>query len=379
MRIVVIGGGIVGASAAYHLAVTGTDVVLLDRGDHGQATAAGAGVVFPWQLPGSPAGWQPLADATIAHWPQLVSALSAPGMPDPGVEPVGVISLGQEGAELHQMYDALSTLPGEPGFEGLGDIELLATGEPAQQFPVLRPDLAGVSAFGVRRVDGRLLRDALVSAARAQGASIRMGNARLRTDEERVTGVTFGDEDLEADAVVAAAGAWTPALVAPAGIDLSVVPVRGQVLHIDLPGEPTETWPVIRAGEAHFLLGFPGGRVVSGATHESDAGFEYRATVSGAHRLLTEALAVAPGLAGGSVAEVRVGFRPVSLDGLPILGRADGLDGLVIATGLGANGLTFGPCAGALAADLALGGTPTTDLTAYRPDRPAIAAMASPG
>ncbi|HEX6446897.1 MAG TPA: FAD-binding oxidoreductase, partial [Streptosporangiales bacterium] len=82
-----------------------------------------------------------------------------------------------------------------------------------------------------------------------------------------------------------------------------------------------------------------------------------------------DALTVAPGLAGATVAEVRVGFRPVSTDGLPVLGRVERLPNLVVATGLGANGLSFGPPVGALAAELALGREPDVDLTAYRPDR----------
>ncbi|HZD02136.1 MAG TPA: FAD-dependent oxidoreductase [Actinomycetes bacterium] len=54
MRVIVVGAGIVGASAAWHLAAQGADVEVVDRADEGQATAAGAGVVFPWPLPGTP-------------------------------------------------------------------------------------------------------------------------------------------------------------------------------------------------------------------------------------------------------------------------------------------------------------------------------------
>ena len=64
-----------------------------------------------------------------------------------------------------------------------------------------------------------------------------------------------------------------------------------------------------------------------------------------------------------------VGFRPVSTDGLPVLGRVTRLPNLVVATGLGANGLTFGPSAGAMAAELILGRDPDVDLSAFRPDR----------
>ncbi|MGH9120106.1 MAG: FAD-dependent oxidoreductase, partial [Acidimicrobiales bacterium] len=65
-RVVVVGAGVVGASTAYHLASAGADVVLVDRGDHGQATAAGAGVVFPWPLPGEPPAWAAMCAAAEA-------------------------------------------------------------------------------------------------------------------------------------------------------------------------------------------------------------------------------------------------------------------------------------------------------------------------
>jgi D-amino-acid dehydrogenase len=103
------------------------------------------------------------------------------------------------------------------------------------------------------------------------------------------------------------------------------------------------------------MLTFPESRVVVGATRESDAGFDYRVTAGGAYELLREALRLAPGLAAGTVLETRVGFRPVTPDGLPLFGRPSDVTGLVVATGLGPTGLTIGPYLGALAAGLAQG------------------------
>jgi glycine/D-amino acid oxidase-like deaminating enzyme len=78
---------------------------------------------------------------------------------------------------------------------------------------------------------------------------------------------------------------------------------------------------------------------------------------------------VAPGLNGAAHLETRVGFRPASRDGLPLLGPVRGVDGLVVATGLGASGLTMGPRAGAIAAQVALGVTPAIDLAPFDPLR----------
>ena len=105
----------------------------------------------------------------------------------------------------------------------------------------------------------------------------------------------------------------------------------------------------------HYLLAFPGGRVVVGATREAGAGFDHRVTAAGQRQVLDAALALAPGLADATVLETRVGFRPVTPDGFPLLGAVPGLGGLVVATGLGANGLTYGPLMGVLAAGAGAG------------------------
>ena len=90
--------------------------------------------------------------------------------------------------------------------------------------------------------------------------------------------------------------------------------------------------------------------------------------------MLGRALEVAPGLAGATVSEIRVGLRPASADGLPILGPVPGCANAWVATGMGPTGLTIGPFGGALIADLAMGLAPDPaariDLLAFAPDRP---------
>ena len=108
-------------------------------------------------------------------------------------------------------------------------------------------------------------------------------------------------------------------------------------------------------------------RVADLALYRASAGLDYRVTPAGLAEVLGEALAVAPGLAGGTYLETRVGFRPVGPGIRPLLGPVPGLDGVVIATGLGATGLTMGPLAGSLAAQAALGLAPAIDLGPYAP------------
>jgi D-amino-acid dehydrogenase len=179
-----------------------------------------------------------------------------------------------------------------------------------------------------------------------------------------------GSETIEADRVVVAAGVWAPELLEPVGAPLAVAPQRGQIVHLRLEGVDTGDWPIVLPPGSHYLLAFGGSRVVVGATRETGSGFDHRVTAAGQAEVLNQALAVAPGLGPATLLETRVGFRPVGPDLKPMLGRVAGLDRLVIGNGLGASGLTVGPFAGRLLAQLVLGQAPELDLAAYDPTRP---------
>ena len=86
--------------------------------------------------------------------------------------------------------------------------------------------------------------------------------------------------------------------------------------------------------------------------------------------VLQEGLRIAPGLKSATLTEIRVGFRPMSQDGLPLLGQPGSTAGLILATGLGRYGLTLGPYVGLLAAQLALKVPTSLDLSDFSPNRP---------
>jgi D-amino-acid dehydrogenase len=104
------------------------------------------------------------------------------------------------------------------------------------------------------------------------------------------------------------------------------------------------------------------GRVVVGATRETGSGFGAHTTAAGVREVLAEALRVAPGLAKAAIREVRVGLRPASRDGLPILGPAPGIAGLLLATGHGARGLQLGPYSGKVVAGMIARGAAETEI-----------------
>ena len=105
--------------------------------------------------------------------------------------------------------------------------------------------------------------------------------------------------------------------------------------------------------------------MVVGATRETGSGFQPHTSAAGVHEVLGEALRVAPGLAAAELREIRVGLRPASADGLPVLGGVPGVRGVYLATGHGPTGLQLGPYSGKLVAELMLGRAIATDIAAF--------------
>jgi D-amino-acid dehydrogenase len=367
MHIVVVGGGILGTSAAFHLARAGAQVTIVDQAHEGRATAAGAGIICPWVSGADDAAFYRLYVEGARYYGELVPALAERGETDLGFRRVGAIVVSDEPDELaafNTMLDRRRVDTPE-----MGATSVLAPRETRALFPPLRADLAGLHVANGARVDGRRMAAGLMRAAQGLDARLIEGRAEPQAEGNRVTGVAVGDVMIGADGVIVAAGAWAPALFSPLGIALPIEPQRGQIVHLRLPEQDTRDWPVVLPAGSHYLLAFDDSRVVVGATRETGVGFDYRVTAGGQAEVLTEALRVAPGLATASVIETRVGFRPVGPGVRPLLGAVDGLDGLLLGNGLGAAGLTIGPFAGRLLADAALGQELPFDLAAFDPMR----------
>ena len=369
MRTIVVGAGILGASVAYPLVREGNEVVLVDRADEGRATAAGAGIVCPWGSAGDDAPSYALLAAGAHYYPELVAALGDDGERDLGYARVGGLYVPEAAGELDAVERRVRARAANA--PEAGHIERLSAAQARSLFPPLRPDRPGLFVSGGARVDGRKVAAALQGAAVKRGARVVKGSAELIVRGSRVAGVRVGAETIEADCVVVAAGAWAPALLAPAGIRLAVAPQRGQIIHLRLAGTHTARWPMLLPLSSYYLLAFEDARVVIGATRELGSGFDYRFTAGGVAEVLNAGLAVAPGLATWTLHEIRIGFRPLAADYRPMLGPVPGLEGLLIGNGLGPSGLAMGPYAGALLAQTALGQPTGLALANYAPLRQA--------
>jgi D-amino-acid dehydrogenase len=369
MRVIVVGSGIAGASAAYHLTQFGAEVYLVDNEAQGRATFAGAGIVCPWLSQNQDPRYQTLSFAAVRYYPELAAKLAASGENGVDYDMVGGLVVDHTNEQLEPVARRLQKHL-DQGIKEIGEIRLLDTGGPKKLFPYLDSKLTGLYLSGAARVSGEDFRLGLLNAARRAGASELFGTAVLRRSGDAVVGVRMAEEFIGADAVIVAAGAWSTELCRPLDLHLSIEPQRGQILHLKVSETNTEALPVIvPVLSDYYMLAFRDSRIVLGATRESGTGFDFRVTAGGVAEVLQEGLRLAPGLKNATLEEIRVGFRPMSRDGLPLLGRPSSISGLILATGLGRYGLTLGPYVGLLAAQLAVGAIPSSDPSCFVPDR----------
>ncbi|MCD8509563.1 MAG: FAD-binding oxidoreductase [Bacillus sp. (in: Bacteria)] len=350
---IVVGAGILGASTAYHLTKEGADVLVVDRKDKGQATDAAAGIVNPWLSQRRNKAWYLLAKEGAKYYPSLIKDLKERGEQETGYSKVGAINLHTEESKLNKMEErALHRIVEAPE---MGEIKRLSPRETKERFPVLGEGFSSLFVSGAARVDGRALRDALLNASINGGASILTGNATLVHSNQQVTGVQVNGEMYQGKKVIVTAGAWANVILAPLGIKFLVSGQKAQIVHLRLEDTETENLPVVSPQNNQYIVAFEKGKVIVGATHEDEREFDTRVTAGGMQEILEKALQVAPGLTQSTFLETRVGFRPFTPGFLPVVGPVPNWDGLIIANGLGASGLTVGPYLGAQLAKLAVG------------------------
>jgi D-amino-acid dehydrogenase len=369
----IVGGGILGTATAYHLASAGARTLLVDRADVGRATDAGAGILSPETNSRDPEAWFRLAVEAAAYYPALIDQLRAEQANDTGYARCGQLVVAVSEDELESFERArrlISERQRRRGLPKAEDLHEITAAEARDLFPPLAPVRGAIYSRGAARVDGRLLNRALRTAAEGRGLVVRAGSVeRLVLDGDVVGGLVLGAETVLAGGVAIAGGAWSEAFAAQLGVRIPVAPQRGQIIHLGLHGVDTSRWPMISAFHHHYMVPWPDSRVVAGATRETGSGFTPHTTAAGVREVLGEALRVAPGLAGAEVREIRVGLRPLTSDGLPVLGGVPGVHGVFLVTGHGPSGLTLGAYSGKLVAEQMLGKPPALDLSAFSVSR----------
>jgi glycine/D-amino acid oxidase-like deaminating enzyme len=359
---IVIGAGIVGAACAHALAREGMRVLVLDaRYPAGGSTAAGMGhlVVMddsPEQLA--------LPVLSTTHWGELAAELPAAVEYDP----CGTIWVAADEEQLeavrakHRLYAQRGIASDVLDARALGRLE-----------PNLRAGLAGgllVPGDGVLYQP----RMTLWLLARARDARAEVRSA-CRVDRITARAVHCGDDVLQADVIVNAAGAEAPSLtpelpIAPRKGHLAITDrypgfVRHQLVEL---GYLASAHTMTTESVAFNVQPRATQQVLVGSSREL-VGWDASTNRRVLAKMLARATEFMPALASLSVIRTWTGFRPATPDKLPLIGAWPATPGLWIAAGHEGLGITTSLGTARLLADLIAGRTPPIDGTAFAPTR----------
>ena len=349
--VVIVGAGITGSFAAYYLAGAGFRTALVDRDGIGShASGVNPGGLNPLHGPGIPG---PLGDLAMESfrlheeaW-EVLPEYSRTGFSPRIVFRIQLLRPGDDGREVGRVIDLYASATGFSAVRidrrGLNGF-----------VPGLHPDFTGgVLTYGNGCVEGRAYTKAVAEAALASGAELVEGTiAGIEREGSRAVAVRFAEGGvLRCGAVVVSTGPWTDA-ARWLGVEIPVTPVKGQLLLVRVPGDLT--YDLTRGLVGFYSL--PGGhRAWLGGTEEH-VGFDHVPDATGRETLLRGAAGV---LDRGEleVLDHVAALRPVTPDGLPIVGAAPGWENVFLATGAGRKGMLLSAGMARATADLVLEGS----------------------
>lgn len=340
MRVVVVGGGVIGLSVAWRLAGE-HDVTLVDP-----APARGASWVAGGMLAPVTEAWPgeedllDLGSVSLDRWPAFAARLGV------DLSPHGTIVAALDSADAAQL-DVLADYLASRGRE----VDRLTGRELRRLEPSLGPSVrSGLVVPGDLAVDNRELLRRLSSCAYEAGVQfIRESATAVRPGHVAAGSV------LRCDLAVIAAGAWSGSLH-PA-LATAVRPVKGEILRLRArPGALPPPRHTVRAVvESHpvYLVPRAGDELVLGAT-QYEAGFDAEVTAGGVRDLLLHAERVMPGIAEYGLTESAAGLRAGSHDNVPLVGWLE--PGVLVAAGHHRNGLLLAPVTADAVQVMAAGG-----------------------
>lgn len=349
--VIVIGAGVIGCAVAHALARENVSVLVVDAGTPGAgASQASAGVLAPHieALPGSPL--QTLGVSSLDLYDAFVHTVRSDAGFDVPYAREGTLEVASSDSGVAHLTHIAERL----GVQGV-PCELVRGDRLREMEPLVASDQSVgllVPVHGTVRV--RDLVDALRLAAVHRGARFAQPErvSRVRPDGRAFRVDTHAASHAAAHVIVTS-GAWSISLPLEGHPAVPTHPVRGQLLRLQTVGAALRR---VLWGESCYLVPW-GDEVLAGATVE-DAGFDQRATLEGVTSLAEAARALVPSLSTATFSGVRVGLRPGSPDGLPLIGASSHWPGLVYATGHYRNGILLAPLTARLVTDLVLGRSP---------------------
>jgi len=325
----------------------------------GQAWRAAAGMLAP-QIEADAS--DPLFELGIAardHYQPLAATLLETTGLDLGLWQEGIARVAGSHAEADELKSKVAWQQRQ------GHVcDWLDAGEVRRRWPWLGPTAGALWAARDGALDPERLVEAFLNDARRLGAHLVTDRAvRIDRVGERVTGVTGHADRYAAEQVIIAAGAWSGQLE---GLprSLQVQPVRGQMAALPWPASIPRA--IIYSRDCYLLA--RGSEAIIGSTMEH-VGFKPEVTAAGLAQIIAATMPLYPSLVRAKVRRTWAGLRPVTPDGLPIIGEDPLLRGLWYATGYGRNGILLAGLTGVLVRQLMGGEAPATDVRAFAPDR----------
>ena len=362
-EIVIVGGGVMGTSIAYHLVRRGAHVTLVER-DTLAAQASGATAGGIRQLGRDPRE-VPLAIASIARWQTLEAELEA----DCAYRMGGQLKVAKDEAGA----EALRAMAAHHQAEGV-DIRFVEGPELHELAPALASGIQwGVTTSDDGQGSGAKTTQAFAAAAQRLGARLITGVevSAIVHDGERVTGIETSTGPIGCDHLVLAAGAWSAALAAPIGLRLPLQTMALQMLAVG-PHPHLLDQTVGAIGRRLSLKQVPGGEFVIGGGWPGDIDASGRmgttrlASIAGS---IEHSSAILPLLAELPLARAWIGLEALTPDEVPILGAAPGLENMTLAVGFCGHGFALSPIIGQLISEQIVDGAPSIPLDAFGLER----------
>jgi sarcosine oxidase subunit beta len=357
-EVVVIGGGVVGTSAAFHLAEAGVDVLLLERDElaSGSTSRAAGGVRAQFS---DPVNIQ-LGQRSLEAFERFAD------------RPGGEIDLVQHGylflldntddVAAFQRNVAVQNELGVPS-------RMLDVAEACAMSPYVNPEGLLAATFAAR--DGHCTPEAVVAGyaagARAHGATIRRHCTVTGIDvvDGAITGVHTDAGTVGTGTVICAAGAWSARVGELAGVALPVRPLRRQVVVsepvADLPPELPFT---IDFGTSFYFHDEGPGLLMGMSDSEQGFGFDTSRSAEWLGRFAEVVARRAPALSEVGIAHGWAGLYEMTPDHNAVVGEAAAVSRFLYATGFSGHGFLQGPAIGEVLRDLVLGHTPVVDVSA---------------
>jgi sarcosine oxidase, subunit beta len=380
-EVVIVGGGVIGCSIAYHLARSGAArVTVVDRGAApGSGSTGRATGGFRVQF-----GDLPEIHLSLRSREALERFHDETGV-DPGLEARGYLFIARSEAVLRSLRAALATQRAA----GCPDAEEI----PAERIAEINPAFERHGAIGATYCarDGFIRPMAILrgyrAAAERLGVRFLDGTTCLRFefDGDRITAVRTEDGSIPAGLVVNAAGAWAVQVARMAGVELPVTPLRRQVAATVPTDALPASMPMTIVADDGFHTRVRDGRVLLLQPDHARVADPFDATVDPAwlDEIAVRAVREIPALRAVPIdpAASWAGLYEMSPDGRLVFGHAPGVENLLLANGSSGHGVMHAPAIGEMAADLVLhGAVEWIDLSPFRPGRfaePAATATSS--